>query len=62
MPSLCAKRIFKHLLDNKGAKYTKAQIGVILGYKTSSGTFNGAIAFLKQNNLIQTDGKYLWAE
>jgi hypothetical protein len=33
------ENIFKYLLDNKG-EYTKAQIGVILGYKTSSGTFN----------------------
>jgi hypothetical protein len=62
MPSLCAKRIFKFLLDNKGAKYTRAQVGVNLGYKTSSGTFAGALAFLRQNNLIQYDGKYLWIE
>jgi len=62
MPSLCAKRMFKFLLDNKGARYTKSQIGVSLGYKTSSGTFNGAIAFLRQNNLIRYDGQYLWME
>lgn len=62
MPSKCARRIFKFLLNNKTAKYTKAQIGVSLGYKTSSGTFNGALSFLKQNNLIQHDGKYLWTE
>jgi len=62
MPSLCAKRMFKFLLDNKGAKYTKSQIGVSLGYKTSSGTFSGAITFLKQNSLIRYDGQYLWVE
>lgn len=62
MPSLCAKRILKFLLDRKGAKYTKSQLGVQLGYKTTSGTFHGAIAFLKQNNLIKHDGNYLWVE
>jgi hypothetical protein len=62
MPSLCTKRIFKYLLVNKGAKYTKAQLGTYLGYKSSSGTFNGAISFLKQNNLITYDGKFLWVE
>jgi hypothetical protein len=60
MPGLCAKRIFRFLLDKKGAKYTKAQIGVNLGYKTSSGTFNGAIGFLIQNTLIHHDGQHLW--
>jgi len=62
MPSLCTKRIFKYLLVNKAAKYTKAQLGTYLGYKSSSGTFNGAIAFLRQNSLVQYDGKYLWVE
>jgi len=62
MPSLCAKRIFKYLLVNRSAKYTKAQLGAYLGYKSSSGTFNGAISFLKQNNLIKHDEKYLWVE
>lgn len=62
MPSLCAKRIFKFLLDNREAKYTKSQLGVQLGYKTTSGTFNGAISFLKQNNLISYDGKLFWVE
>jgi len=62
MPSKCARRIFKFLLEKRGAKYTKAQLGVLLGYKTSSGTFNGALAFLKQNNLVHYDGKYLWCE
>jgi len=61
MPSKCARRIYKFLLDNLGAKYTKAQIGIQLGYKTTSGTFNGAISFLKQNNLIKTDGRLYWA-
>lgn len=60
LPSLCAKRILKFLLENKTAKYTKAQLGVSLGYKTSSGTFNGAISFLKQNNLIEYNGKLVW--
>jgi hypothetical protein len=62
MPSLCAKRIFKYLITNKDAKYTKAQLGVQLGYKTSAGTFTGAIAFLKQNKLVNYDGKFLWVE
>lgn len=62
MPSLCAKRIFMFLLGNKGVKYTKAQLGVSLGYKTSSGTFNGAISFLKQNGLLQHEEKLLWVK
>lgn len=59
LPSLCARRILKFLLTRKPAKFTKSQLGVSLGYKTTSGTFNGAISFLKQNNLIKYDGKYL---
>lgn len=61
MPSLCAKRMFKFLLDTRGAKYTKGQLAVQLGY-SQSGTFNGAIAFLRQNNLINYEGRFLWVE
>lgn len=63
MPSRCAKRIFKFLVDTKGAKYTKSQLAVQLGYKnTSGGVWSAAFTFLKQNNLIQHDGKYLWVK
>jgi len=63
MPSLCAKRIFKFLLDNRGAKYTKPLLAVQLGYKnTTGGVWGQALAFLKQNNLIKYDEKFLWCE
>jgi len=60
MPSPCARRIFKFLLTNKGAKYTKAQIGVSLGYKVNTGTFNSALSFLRRNSLIKTEGNLVW--
>jgi hypothetical protein len=63
MPSLCAKRLLKFLLENKGAKYSKSQLSVALGYKnTAGGVWGQALTFLKQNNLIKTDGKFLWCE
>jgi len=62
LPSKAAKRILKFLLVNKGARYTKAQIAVALGYKSKSGTFNGAISFLRQNNLIKRNGEFYLVE
>jgi len=62
LPSKAARRVLKFLLENYPAKYSKGTIAVILGYKSSSGTFNGAISFLKKNNLIDTDGKQFWAK
>lgn len=62
MPSLCAKRIFKYLLENNGVKYKQWELAVKLGYKKSAGTWAGAMRFLKQNNLIQTNNLYVWME
>jgi len=60
LPSLCAKRILKFLTDNPGAKYTRAQIALKLGYSSRGGAFTEAIATLRRNNLIKVDGKLLW--
>jgi len=63
MPSKCARKIFRFLLDNRGAKYTKSQLAVQLGYKnTSGGVWGQAFTFLKQNNLIKCDEKFVWCE
>lgn len=61
MPGKCARKIFRFLLDNKGAKYTKPQLAVQLGYKnTKGGVWAEAFRFLKQNNLVSHDGRYWW--
>jgi hypothetical protein len=58
-----AKRILKLLaIDKKGLHMTKREIAVALGYRTTSGTFNGAISTLKRNHLIKADGSALWVE
>ena len=62
MPSPCARKIFNFLLDNLGAKFTKSELAVKIGYSTRSGTWNSAISFLKRNNLLKTDGRLLWID
>lgn len=58
-----AKRILKLLaVDKKGLHMTKREIGVALGYRTTGGSFTGAIATLKRNHLIKSDGNTLWVE
>lgn len=57
-----AKRILKLLIDKRGLHMTKREIAVALGYRVTGGAFTGALATLKRNNLIKTDGTALWAE
>jgi len=60
LPTLCAKRILKFLTENPNMKYTKSQIALKLGYSPRSGTFAGAIATLRRNKLIESNGKLFW--
>jgi len=62
MPSPCARKVFKFLLDNTGAKFTKSELGVKTGYSPNSGGFKNTISFLKRNNLINYDGKFVWCD
>ena len=62
IPSPCARKIFKFLLGNAGAKFTKSELGVKTGYSAKSGGFNNAISFLKRNNLVKYDGRFVWCE
>jgi hypothetical protein len=62
MPSPCARKLFRFLLDNAEAKFTKSELGVKTGYSPNSGGFNNAISFLKRNNLIKYDGRFVWCE
>jgi len=63
MPKLktrAAKRVLEFLWEHKGMKYTRSELARFLGYASKSGTFSSGISELKRNNLVETDGKYLW--
>lgn len=61
IPSKAGRRILKFLLDHVDTKFTKSELAVSLGYR-QSGSFNSAVSFLKRNNLVKCEGKYLWTE
>jgi hypothetical protein len=51
-----ASRIFKFLADNRGRKFTRTQIGLAVGLKCTSGSFNTYMSKLRTNKLIIKDG------
>jgi len=62
LPTPMAKKVFKFLVDHKGMKFTKSQLGLQTGYSANSGSFNSTLSLLKRNNLIKTDGESFWVE
>jgi len=51
-----AARIFKFLSENPGRKFSKTQIGLAVGLKSTTGSFNTYMSKLKSNKLIVKDG------
>ena len=62
LPTPMSKKVFKFLVDHKGMKFTKSQLGLQTGYSSSSGSFNSTLSLLKRNNLVKTDGESFWVE
>jgi hypothetical protein len=51
-----ASRIFKFLADNRQRKFTRTQIGLAVGLKSTSGSFNTYMSRLRTNKLIIKEG------
>lgn len=51
-----AARIFKFLAENPSRKFTRTQIGLAVGLKSSSGSFSTYMSRLKSNHLIIKEG------
>lgn len=55
-----AGRIFRFLAKNAGMKFTRAQIGLAVGLRSSSGSFSTYISTIKRNDLIKEKDKICW--
>lgn len=51
-----AGRILKFLAEKGGLKFTRSQIGLMVGLSSKSGSFSTYMATLKRNNLILEEG------